>query len=127
MTHARWIGNRVTQAVARRRPVVAWGLKQAQHVFGCATPFDALVAARGFRTDDISHRVTQDVLLLAGADDHYVPRGQLWDQARMLTAARSITCRVFTRAEDAQAHCQVGNLPLAINAMAGWLETLRAA
>ncbi len=60
-------------------------------------------------------------------DSHYVPLGQLSDQARLLTAARSITCRIFTRVEDAQAHCQVGNLPLAINAMVGWLETLRAA
>ena len=94
-------------------------------MFGCATPFDALIAARGFRTGDISHRVSQDVLLLAGAGDHSVPLAQLWDQARMLTTARSITCRIFTRAEDAQAHCQVGNLPLAITVMSGWLEMLR--
>lgn len=124
---AGWIVNQVARAAARRQPVVDWGLRQAMHVFGCATPFDALVAARRFRTDDVSHRVKQDVLLLAGADDHYVPLDQLSDQARLLATARSITCRVFTRAEDAQAHCQVGNMPLAINAMAGWLETLRAA
>ena len=126
MTRARWIVNRAAQAAALRRPVVDWGLRQAMHVFGCATPFDAFDAARGFRTDDISHLVNQDVLLLAGANDHYVPLGQLGDQARMLTTARSITCRVFTRAEDAQAHCQVGNLPLAIDAMTGWLKMLRA-
>ena len=124
---ARWVANQVTRAAAQRGAVVDWGLKQAMHVFGCATPFDAFEATRAYRTGDISRRVNQDVLLLAGDADHYVPLGQLWDQARMLTAARSITCRVFTRAEDAQAHCQVGNLPLAINAMAGWLETLRAA
>ena len=107
--------------------VVDWGLKQAMHVFGCATPFDAFEATRALRTGDISRRVNQDVLLLAGDSDHCVPLGQLWDQTRMLSVARSITCRVFTRDEGAQAHCQVGNLPLAINAMTGWLETLRAA
>jgi hypothetical protein len=97
------------------------------HVFGCATPFDALDATRAFRTGDISGSVNQDVLLLAGTDDNYVPLAQLSDQARLLTAARSITCRLFTRAEDAQAHCQVGNLPLAIAVMTAWLEMPRAA
>jgi len=98
----------------------------AMHVFGRATPFDAFDVARAFRSDDISRRVNQDVLLLlAGADDHYVPLDQLWDLARTLTAARSVTCRVFTRADGAQAHCQVGNLPLAIDAMTGWLKMLR--
>ena len=92
-----------------------------------ATPFDAFEATRAFRTGDISRRVNQYVLLLAGDADHYVPLGQLWDQARMLTMARSITCRVFTRVEAAQAHCQVGNLPLAIAVMTGWLELLPAA
>jgi len=122
---ARWIVNRVARTMARRRPVVDWGLGQAMNVFGRTAPFDVFDMARTFRSEDISRRVTQDVLLLAGADDHYVPLGQLRDQTRTLTAARSVTCRVFTRAEDAQAHCQVGNLPLAIDAMNGWLNTLR--
>ena len=122
---ARRIVNRVARTIARRRPVVDWGLGQAMHVFGRTTPFDVFDKARTFKTEDISRRVTQDVLLLAGADDHYVPPGQLRGQTRMLTAARSVTCRVFTRAEDAQAHCQVGNLPLVIDAMDGWLNTLR--
>jgi hypothetical protein len=60
-------------------------------------------------------------LLLAGAEDHYVPLQQLWDQARMLTSARSITARVFTADEHAQAHCQVGNLPLVVRVMSDWI------
>ncbi len=119
---ARWIVNAISRAVARRRPVVEWGLVQAMHVLGRTTPFDVFEAAAAFRTGDISDRVRQDVLLLAGADDHYVPLEQIRDQAALLTAARSVTSRVFSRADDAQAHCQVGNLPLAIDVMADWLE-----
>jgi hypothetical protein len=66
-------------------------------------------------------------LLLAGTEDNYVPLAQLSDQARLLTAARSITRRLFTRAENAQAHCQVRNLPLPIAVMTAWLEMPRAA
>ena len=93
---ARWIVNRVARSIARRRPVIEWGLGQAMHVFGRTTPFIVFAMARTFRSEDISRRVTQDVLMLAGADDHYVPLGQPRDQVLMLTAARSVTSRVFT-------------------------------
>jgi alpha-beta hydrolase superfamily lysophospholipase len=106
--------------VARHRPVVEWAISQALHVFGCNRPSDALRAAQTFHTRDVSDRVRQDVLLLAGAKDHYVPLAQLWEQARGLSAARSITARVFTTHEQAQAHCQIGNLPLAINTISDW-------
>jgi len=107
--------------LARRRPVVEWGISQAMHVFGCDRPSEALRAAQTFHTHDISDRVRQDVLLLAGANDHYVPLAQLWEQARDLSAARSITARVFTARQQAQAHCQIGNLPLAIDTISDWV------
>jgi hypothetical protein len=105
---------------ARRSPVAAWGIAQAQRVFGCNTPSQAFEAARAFHTRDVSASVRQDVLLLAGAQDHYVPLEQLGEQARLLTSARSITARVFTAAEQGQAHCQVGNLPLALDVVTRW-------
>lgn len=114
--------DRSVRALARRSPVVAWGIEQAMHVLGCESPHQALAAARGFQTADISHLVTQDVLLLAGARDHYVPLEQIWEQGRMLTNARSITTRVFSVEEHAQAHCQVGNLPLVLDVIASWVQ-----
>jgi alpha-beta hydrolase superfamily lysophospholipase len=86
----------------RRRPVLEWGFTQAMHVFGVNTPHAALAAAAQYRTRDVSARVTQDVLLCAGEEDHYVPLHQLYDQARWLTGARSVTTRVVTRLDQAQ-------------------------
>jgi len=106
--------------IARRSPVADWGLSQAMHMFGSNRPSYALRTAKTFCTGDLSGRVRQDVLLLASARYHYVPLEQLWEQARGLTAARSITMRVFTAEEQAQAHCQVGNLPLAIDTISDW-------
>ena len=105
-----------------KRAVIEWGLQQAMRVFGVKTPHEAFQAARAYRTDDVSRRVTQDVLLLAGAEDHYVPLDQLWTQARTLMHARSLTARVFTRQEQGQAHCQVGNIPLAIDVICRWVD-----
>jgi alpha-beta hydrolase superfamily lysophospholipase len=105
-----------------RNPVQEWGLAQAMHVFGVNSPAAALRAAAGYRTQEISPLVRQDVLLLAGAEDHYVPAHQVYDQAAGLTNARSVTTRMFSRSESAQAHCQIGNLPLVIRTITEWLD-----
>jgi hypothetical protein len=89
---------------------------------GVSTPADVFKAWREYRTDDISSLVTQDVLLMAGTKDHYMPLQMLPDQLMTLTAARSITSRVFTEAESGQNHCQMGNMGLALKVILGWLD-----
>jgi alpha-beta hydrolase superfamily lysophospholipase len=112
--------------MARHNPVLEWGLAQACHVFGREGPAGAFRVAQTLHTRDVSERVRQHVLLLAGAGDHYVPLSQLWDQIHLLSNARSITARVFTAQEKAQAHCQVGNLPLAIGTISDWARNIAA-
>jgi alpha-beta hydrolase superfamily lysophospholipase len=119
--------NRAVAIAEKDRPVLQWGVAQGEHVFGQDHPAAMLEAARRFQTKDVSSRVRQDVLLLCGTHDHYVPLNQLWEQARLLTAARSITARVFTAEEHAQAHCQVGNLPLALRVISDWVAASTAA
>jgi hypothetical protein len=75
-----------------------------------------------FKTADVSASIIQDVLLLAGSEDHYVPVEQWHRQIRMLENARSITARLFTRSESAQNHCQVGNYGLALSTIVNWLD-----
>ena len=107
-----------------RRPIAEWGLAPGMHAFGVETPHAMFREAARHHTRDVSALVTQDVLLLAGAEDHYVPPRQILDQVAGLTGARSLTARIFTRAESAQSHCQVGSLPFAVYTIAGWIGTL---
>jgi len=121
---ARQLVDESAEGLAHHDLRIAWALNQAMHVFGSASPSDALDAARSFTTRDVSHLVRQDVLLMAGTADHYIPLGQLWEQSRLLSGARSITARVFTAEECAQAHCQVGNLPLALRVISAWQDSI---
>jgi pimeloyl-ACP methyl ester carboxylesterase len=114
--------NALATRAAALRPVSQWGLQQGMRVTGTATPYDFLRAILGLSTRAISHRVTGDVLLLAGADDHYVPLSQLGRQAANLTGARSVTTRTFTAAEQASNHVQVGNIGLALRVILAWLD-----
>ena len=67
-------------------------------------------------------RVTQDVLLLSGREDHFIPFKMHRMQIQALANARSVTGRVFTRAEHAENHCQTGNIGLALDVMIEWLK-----
>ena len=89
---------------------------------GAATPAELFGAWHRFHTSDVSPLVTRDALLMIGNKDLGVPLHQLGDQVLTLTAARSVTARVFTEAEQAQNHCQVGNTGLAIKVILEWLD-----
>lgn len=66
-------------------------------------------------------KVAQDVLLLTGEDDEFFPVKLLAKQKANLKNARSVTTRVFTKAESAASHCQIGNVGLALKTMSDWL------
>ena len=104
-----------------RFPKVAWGIQQGMHVTGAHTPYDYLVAIKAFTTKECAHLVEQDVLLMAGTKDQYVPLGMLYKQIGALTTAKSITARIFTEAEHAQDHCQTSNIKLALDTITDWI------
>jgi pimeloyl-ACP methyl ester carboxylesterase len=119
---ARRLINSVAYQVASWKPLTQWALQQGMHITGAATPYDFFRSTIATNTRNISQRVHADVLLLAGADDHYVPLKQLGRQARNLTKARSVTTRTFTAAEQASNHCQLGNIGAVARVMNAWLD-----
>jgi pimeloyl-ACP methyl ester carboxylesterase len=104
--------------------LIDWAMQLALHNTGLRTPYEVMKHYQKYETASISSRLTQDVLLMAGAEDHYVPVHQLPDQIATLTHVRSLTARLFTRAEQAQNHCQVGNMGLAFRVILDWMESL---
>jgi alpha-beta hydrolase superfamily lysophospholipase len=101
-----------------------WMMKLAMYNTGTRTTSAALKHYQKYETASISPRLTQDVLLMAGAEDHAIPVHQLPDQIATLPNVRSLTARLFTRVEQAQNHCQVGNMGLAFRIMIDWMTGL---
>jgi len=101
-----------------------WVVSQGARVTGAATPAEVFRGWHEYTTGDVSALITKDVLLMAGTKDHYVPLHMLGDQVLTLTAAQSVTARVFTEAEQAQNHCQIGNQGLAIQVILDWLDVV---
>jgi alpha-beta hydrolase superfamily lysophospholipase len=110
------------EAIATTDLLTQWMLGQARRVMGVPTLGELMKVWQTYRTADVAPLVTQPVLLMAGTKDHYVPLHQLGDQVLTLTAAPSVSARVFTETEQAQNHCQIGNQGLAIKVILDWLD-----
>jgi len=118
----------LVNAMARRRMkknlAAEWVIKEGMHSTRVKTPSEFYHKYMGFTTVDISRLVRQDVLVLAGTEDVFIPVDQFYRQIEALKNARSVTARLFTRAEEAQSHCQVGNLGLALSVIFGWVDSV---
>ena len=119
--------DRISWLQARFNQQERWALNNLLHISGEESPAAATRVILDMNAENLhSDRVTQDVLLLTGAEDHF---GQFNIHLKLhrlqietLTNARSVKDRIFTREEHAQNHCQVGNIGLALDVMAAWLE-----
>lgn len=114
--------NTLLRRAAKEDLQLEWALQQGMYVHGVQTPFDYVQKSLAYRTGDISHLLQQDVLLLAGSEDLLIPLEHFYQQIEALKNVRSLTARLFTRAEQAQNHCQVGNLGLAVDFITDWIE-----
>lgn len=106
-------------------PPIRHTMDHARYVCGGKEPIDAIRWLLAMNRDHVrSELVTQDVLLLGGETDAFQPASLVARQAEAMVAARSVSSRIFTAAEGADQHCQIGNLPLACDAVARWLDRL---
>jgi pimeloyl-ACP methyl ester carboxylesterase len=96
-------------------------INQWMYITGVSTPAEWNALLEHYSVSDVAAQIGQDVLLLAGAEDHMIPLKEYDKNRQGLTNARSVTGRVFTAEEHAQNHCQVGNLALALDVIVNWI------
>ncbi len=107
--------------VAMKNPDVSWGFRNAQWTMGAKDVDETITATAAYTLAPVADRIRQDVLILAGTEDHFIPFHQAADFESALVNARSVTTRIFDRPSGAAGHCQAGNLTLVYAAVFDWL------
>ncbi|MBD3193476.1 MAG: hypothetical protein GF317_00360 [Candidatus Lokiarchaeota archaeon] len=74
-------------------------MKHTFFIHGVKTPFEYLKKLKNYTTKDISERITQDTLILAGEKDHIILVNMFYKQMKALTNIKSLQGRVFTEKE----------------------------
>ena len=99
---------------------IRWSLRTAMWVFGVENPVELISKMKQYSLQETAGLIQQPTLVLYGANDQFVPRGQ----TDLLCAAikAPITLRVFTEQEGAAEHCQMGNMTLLHQVIFDWLD-----
>ncbi|MEK6481815.1 alpha/beta fold hydrolase [Catalinimonas sp. 4WD22] len=85
-------------------------------------PVEAVAWMLGMNKNHLhSHLVDQHVLLLGGEQDAFQPPLLLQKQKAALINAASVSVRIFSKSEQAEQHCQIGNIGLALESMLHWM------
>ncbi len=120
--NAQGVGNALINRMRKRSLLLDWAVAHGMYITGAKTPIDFYRHLSRHTTRLISSQIKQDVLLLAGEKDHYIPVDHFYRQRDALTNARSVSSRLFTAAEGGEQHCQVGNHQLAVDEIMRWLN-----
>ena len=121
--HFRNFTNKVTIKKMKKDGMHAWSIGNLMYISDKKTPVDAANVALEMNEKNLhSELVKQDVLILTGRKDHFIPFKMHKMQVKALTNAISVTARIFTEKEQAQNHCQIGNIGLALDVMEKWIE-----
>jgi dienelactone hydrolase len=96
------------RAKAAMSPGFAWAISNGMWVLGTEHPLETVAALQKYTLAGIAQRIKGDVLILAGAEDHFVPIEQVAQFEKALTGARSVTTKIYDRASGGAEHCQFG-------------------
>lgn len=98
-----------------------WAISHGMYITGTKSPFKFYQAIEKHSLLGVHNLVDQKVLLLAGEEDHYIPHWQHNYLKKQLNNAQ-VDSRIFTKKENGEQHCQVGNYDLALNYILEWLK-----
>jgi alpha-beta hydrolase superfamily lysophospholipase len=113
--------NLIIKLQAAFSPYLKWALQNSMWVMGTRNPIDTIKALSVYTLENVAQRITGDVLILAGGEDHFVPAEQINQFVASLTRARSVTTVVYDRESGGAEHCQLGASTLWHATFFGWL------
>ena len=127
-TRLRKISNYKMKKMIERGGMPGWMIGNLIYIANAKEPIEATDLMLNLNASNLhSDLVKQDVLILTGKDDHFVPFKMHDMQMQALANARSVTERVFTKEDQAQNHCQIGNIGLALDVILNWINKVSSA
>jgi pimeloyl-ACP methyl ester carboxylesterase len=127
-TRLRKISNCKMKKMIERGGMPGWMIGNLMYIANAKEPIEATDLMLNLNASNLhSDLVKQDVLILTGKDDHFVPFKMHDMQMQALANARSVTASVFMKEDQAQNHCQIGNIGLALDVMLNWINKVSSA
>jgi len=127
MLKAKRIINALIQKAMKKNLIADWAVPHGQYITGTKTPYDFYTHLKKHTLNGITDKIECDVLLMAGENDHYIPKNHYSLLMNKITKAKSLMGKMFTEEEGGAEHCQIGNHQLAIDYIEKWLKSIDCA
>jgi alpha-beta hydrolase superfamily lysophospholipase len=115
------LANLLVKAKAACSPYLRWAIHNSMWTMGTREPLETIRTFAAYTLDSVAQRIKADALILAGAEDHFVPSRQIKQFEDSLIRARSVTTVVYDRESGGAEHCQLGASTLWHATLFDWL------
>jgi len=100
-----------------------WQVSNIMYITKTDVPMDASEYAWEMNNKNLHPElINQEVMLITGKDDHFIPFKLHAPLIKSLINAKSVTDIVFTKKDHASNHCSIGNIKLSLDTMINWLD-----
>lgn len=113
--------NELFQNLMAQNIDLKWKINKGMENTGTSSPYDLLISFKKYTVKNILSLVNQEVLLLAGENDQYVPSSRLVDIEKGLINAGKVSSILFSKESGGDQHCQAGHRELGFNAIKSFL------
>ncbi len=115
--------NKVALKGIKKGGMEAWRNSNIMYITKIDVPMDAFEYAWQMNGENLhADRIKQDVMVITGKDDHFIPFKLHDPLIKSLKNAKSVTDIVFTKRDNASNHCSIGNIKLSLDKMINWLN-----
>ncbi|ORX75927.1 alpha/beta-hydrolase [Anaeromyces robustus] len=114
--------NPIYRKLMEKDELLKWGILHGMYAYGAKDPMGYAKILRQFTLKGIEDKITQDIFILAGKEDHFINPNlfhELYDL--LLPNAKSLAYQLYTNKDDAGSHCNVGNMKLTLDTMISWI------
>jgi pimeloyl-ACP methyl ester carboxylesterase len=99
-----------------------WYVSNSIFITKIDDPLDAMMTIFKMKKENAQpEKITQDVLILTGQKDHFIPIKLHKILIKSLVNAKSVKGIIYTKETSAHNHCQIGNIPLLCKDVLEWL------
>ena len=102
-----------------------WFAENSMYISKIDNPLNASMQMLKMNVENIQpERVTQNVLILSGKNDHFIPIKMHKKTIKSLKNANSVKGIIYNKETNAHNHCQIGNIPLVCKDVLNWLNSI---
>lgn len=116
--------NAIARQKMKKEVFLQWVFEHGMYAYDAKNPYEYLSKLNDFQMLNIAEKISQDILILHGKNDHFIDWRLYQIEIDSLKNAKSVTLRLFTDQEYGSDHCQCGNTKLALDTILNWMDSI---